>query len=79
PVLDGVAAARRRLRPGTVVDDWLEREARSLESTALMLASVGTPAFHAYSRQLYGVPDQPPEKAGQGPCVRPAQSGTGAL
>ncbi len=59
PVLDGVAAARRRLRPGTVVDDWLEREAQSLESTALMLASVGTPAFHAYSRQLYGVPDQP--------------------
>src|SRR6056297_1532916 len=59
PVLDGVAAARRRLRPGTVVDDWLEREAQSLESTALMLASVGTTAFHAYSRQLYGVPDQP--------------------
>ena len=59
PVLDGVAAARRLLRPGTVVDDWLEREARSIESTALMLASVGTRAFHAYSRQLYGVPDQP--------------------
>lgn len=59
PVLDGVAAARRLLRPGTIVDDWLEREARSIESTALMLASVGTRAFHAYSRQLYGVPDQP--------------------
>jgi len=59
PVLDGVAAARRLLRPGTVVDDWLERETRSIESTALMLASVGTRAFHAYSRQLYGVPDQP--------------------
>ena len=24
-----------------------------------MLSSLGTPAFHAYSRQLYGVPKQP--------------------
>ncbi|MGB0114061.1 MAG: flavohemoglobin expression-modulating QEGLA motif protein [Ilumatobacteraceae bacterium] len=59
PVLDGVAAARRLLRQGNVIDDWLERESRSIESTALMLSTVGTPAFHAYSRQLYGVPDQP--------------------
>ena len=59
PVLDGVAAARRELRPGDVVDDWLEREASSIESTALMLSAVGTDAFHAYSRQLYGVPTQP--------------------
>ena len=58
-VLDGVAAARRLLRPGHVVDDWLDREATSIESTALMLSSVGTPAFHAYSRKLYGVPTQP--------------------
>ncbi len=58
-VLDGVAAARRLLRPGNVVDDWLDREATSIESTALMLSSVGTPAFHAYSRKLYGVPSQP--------------------
>ena len=56
PVLDGVAAARRLLRPGNVVDDWLDREATAVESTALMLASVGTPAFHAYSRKLYSVP-----------------------
>lgn len=59
PVLDGVAAARRLLRPGSVVDDWLDREADALESTALMLAARGTPAFHAYSRKLYGVPEQP--------------------
>jgi len=58
-VLDGVAAARRLLRPGNVVDDWLEREAGSIESTALMMSSLGTPAFHAYSRKLYGVPSQP--------------------
>ncbi len=58
-VLDGVAAARRLLRPGSVVDDWLDREATAIESTALMLSSVGTPAFHAYSRKLYGVPNQP--------------------
>jgi uncharacterized protein (TIGR02421 family) len=59
PVIDGVDAARRLLRPGNVVDDWLDREASSIESTALMLASIGTPAFHAYSRRLYGVPSQP--------------------
>ncbi len=59
PVLDGVAAARRLLRPGSVVDDWLEGEARSIEATALMLSSVGTPAFHSHSRMVYGVPTQP--------------------
>jgi uncharacterized protein (TIGR02421 family) len=59
PVLDGVAAARRLLRPGHVVDDWLDREADAVESTALMLSTVGTPAFHAYSRKLYGVPSEP--------------------
>jgi uncharacterized protein (TIGR02421 family) len=58
-VLDGVAAARRLLRPGNIVDDWLDREATAIESTALMLSSVGTPAFHAYSRKLYSVPTQP--------------------
>jgi uncharacterized protein (TIGR02421 family) len=59
PVLDAVAVARRLLRPGNVVDDWLDREATSIESTALMLSTVGTPAFHAYSRKLYSVPTQP--------------------
>ncbi len=59
PVIEGVDAARRLLRPGNVVDDWLDREATSIESTALMLSSLGTPAFHAYSRRLYGVPSQP--------------------
>src|SRR5829696_5133030 len=37
PVLDGVAAVRRLLRQGNVVDEWLEREATAIESTALML------------------------------------------
>lgn len=59
PVLDGVAAARRLLRPGGVVDDWLDREATAIETTALMLAAVGTDAFHAHSRTLYGVPKRP--------------------
>jgi uncharacterized protein (TIGR02421 family) len=58
-VLDGVAAARRLIRPGSLVDDWLDSEARSVEATALMLSMVGTAAFHSYSRQLYGVPTQP--------------------
>jgi uncharacterized protein (TIGR02421 family) len=57
--LDGVAAARRLLRPGQVIDDWLDRQASAIESTALMLSAVGTSAFHAHSRSLYGVPKQP--------------------
>ena len=58
-VLDGVAATRRLLRPGNVIDDWLDREATAIESTALMLSSVGTPEFHSHSRMVYGVPTQP--------------------
>lgn len=59
PVIDGVAEARRRLRPGSVADDWLGREARAIEATARMLAAAGTPAFYEYSRELYGVPTRP--------------------
>lgn len=55
----GVAEVRRLLRPGAVADDWLEREAAAIEATASMLAAVGTPAFHEYSRELYGVPKRP--------------------
>jgi uncharacterized protein (TIGR02421 family) len=59
PALDGVAEARRLIEPGKLVDDWLESEAAAIEATALMLSTVGTNAFHAYSRQVYGVPTQP--------------------
>ena len=59
PTLDLVAQARRSIRPGTAADEWLDSQARAVESTALMLSTVGTPAFHAYSRQLYGVPTLP--------------------
>jgi uncharacterized protein (TIGR02421 family) len=59
PVIDGVEAARRLLQPGDVVDDWLDREAGSIASTALMLSSVGTAEFHRHSGDLYGTPDRP--------------------
>jgi uncharacterized protein (TIGR02421 family) len=59
PVIDAVNTARALLEPGDVVDDWLGREADSLESTARMLASRGTDEFYEHSRALYGVPDQP--------------------
>jgi uncharacterized protein (TIGR02421 family) len=58
-VIDGVSQVRRLLRPGAVVDDWLGREARAIEATARMLGAAGTPAFHEYSRELYGVPTRP--------------------
>ena len=59
PVVEGVARVRRLLRPGALADDWLGREASSIEATAHMLATAGTPAFHEHSRELYGVPTRP--------------------
>jgi uncharacterized protein (TIGR02421 family) len=53
--LDGATAL---LEPGSLVDDWLLREAGSIESTARMLATVGTPEFFEHSTALYGVPTQ---------------------
>ena len=59
PVIEAANAARALLQPGNVVDDWLGREADSIESTARMLAARQTPEFFEHSRALYGVPDQP--------------------
>lgn len=59
PVLEGVAAARALLRPGSRVDDWFEREADAIEATARMLANTGTAEFHRFSAELYGVPTRP--------------------
>ena len=59
-VIDGVAEVRRLLGSGDpIVDRWFEREANCIEATAMMLATVGTPEFHTYSSQLYGVPKRP--------------------
>jgi len=55
PVIDGLTEVRRSLETGTI-DRYFEKEANCIEATAMLLASVGTPAFHTYSSQLYGVP-----------------------
>ena len=55
-VVEGVAAARKLIRPGSRVDDWFGREADAIEATARMLANTGTAEFHRYSGELYGVP-----------------------
>src|SRR5262245_35405226 len=59
PVIAGVAEVRRMLRLGSLADDWLASEADAIEATARMLATTGTPEFHKYSRELYGVPTRP--------------------
>jgi uncharacterized protein (TIGR02421 family) len=56
PLLDGLDAARRDLQAGGAIDDWLLHTASSLESTARMLAALGTPEFHEHSVALYGTP-----------------------
>jgi uncharacterized protein (TIGR02421 family) len=59
PIIDAVDGARRVLEPGSAVDDWLLRECDAIETTARMLAAVGTPAFHELSGALYGQPSRP--------------------
>src|SRR5687767_12173836 len=59
PRLDAVYAARRLIYPGSTIDDWFDDQVAAIEATALMLGSLGTPAFHAYSRTVYGAPDVP--------------------
>ena len=59
PILDAVADARRLLESGATVDDWLLRECDALETTARMLAAIGTPSFHTLSGALYGEPARP--------------------
>jgi uncharacterized protein (TIGR02421 family) len=59
PVIEALAKVRALLEPGNVVDDWLGREADSIESAVRMLAARGTPEFFEHSRALYSVPRQP--------------------
>ncbi len=55
--LAAVAEARRSIRTADdPIDAWLQRQAEAIEAGALMLASVGTDAFHAHSARLYGRP-----------------------
>jgi uncharacterized protein (TIGR02421 family) len=59
PVVEALVPVRRLLEPGPVVDDWLLRECDAIESTARMLASIGTRSFHELSGELYGLPSRP--------------------
>lgn len=51
PTIDIVREARRMIIPVSPIDQWLERQANSIETGARMLAGVGTPAFFEHSRQ----------------------------
>lgn len=55
PVLDLVYEARGLMQTGPI-DDWLERQAHSIEVAARMLKSCGTSEFFHNSCQLYGAP-----------------------
>lgn len=60
PVIEGVVEVRRLLGSSNdIVERWFEREANCVEATAMMLSTLGTPDFHTYSAQLYGVPTRP--------------------
>jgi uncharacterized protein (TIGR02421 family) len=59
PTIDIIREARRRIIPISPIDQWLERQANSIESGARMLAGIGTPVFFEHSRQVYGEPTAP--------------------
>jgi uncharacterized protein (TIGR02421 family) len=59
PTIEAVREARRLIVPVDPIDQWLERQADSLEQAARMLSVVGDNAFFEYSRQLYGEPTTP--------------------
>ncbi len=53
-----VRDARQRIENKGVVGEWLSRMADSIETTAVMLGSRGTPDFFTQSAKLYGVPTE---------------------
>lgn len=55
PVLTRIAAARD-LMQSSIIDDWLERQAYAIETSAHMLKACGTRDFYTCSRSLYGAP-----------------------
>jgi uncharacterized protein (TIGR02421 family) len=59
PVIDQVRQAQRQIFLDSVIDQWLDRQANSIEIAARMLGGVGTPIFFEYSRQAYGEPTTP--------------------
>ena len=59
PTIDIIREARRMIIPISPIDQWLEREANSIETGARMLAGISTPVFFEHSRQVYGEPTAP--------------------
>lgn len=57
--LDGVAAARALVRGSSPVHAWLGRLCSTVETTARLLANVGTREFHRHSLTLFGEPKRP--------------------
>ncbi len=59
PSLEHIRAARALINGSSPVHQWLQRFADTVEETAALLSSVGTPAFYGHSRALYGQPQSP--------------------
>lgn len=59
PTFDAVARARRLIGNGHPVEAWLLRLSDAIEGGARLLAAIGTPAFFAQSRRLFGAPTDP--------------------
>jgi uncharacterized protein (TIGR02421 family) len=57
--LEGVAAARALIQGSSPVHAWLTRVSNTIETTARLLATVGTQEFHQHSVTLFGDPKRP--------------------
>jgi uncharacterized protein (TIGR02421 family) len=57
--IEAVHQARRLLGKASLPEQWLRRHAADIETSAYMLASVGTVDFYRHGRDLYGAPSDP--------------------
>ena len=57
--LEGVAAARVLIQGSSPVHAWLDRVSKTIETTARLLATVGTREYYEHSVTLFGEPNRP--------------------
>lgn len=56
PTLEKLQVARKKFQFEPLVNDWLEKIADRVATSACLLSACGTPQFLHYSMQLYGAP-----------------------
>jgi uncharacterized protein (TIGR02421 family) len=58
PTLQQLKEVRKQFQFEPLINDWLEKIADRIATSACMLSACGTPQFLDYSKQLYGAPEE---------------------